>query len=324
MIRTPLCDLLGIDSPIIQAPAAPYVSPELVAVVSNAGGLGSYPTGLTSLEQVQRDVERIKELTDRPFAINFLMRSFEPEAFDYAISENPAVISFAAGLPEPLIKRARDAGSRVLVQIQTVELARRAADLGVDAIVAQGTEAGGLTGRVSLMPLLPQVVDAVAPIPVIAAGGIADGRGMAAALILGAQGVNIGTRFLASSEARMDQQGRDNFIAARSEDTVLAEIMDDIFPPPEDSLPLTMRSLRTPFLREWEARPGPTGDELDALRSEVMDAIQSGRMFELAAGAGESVGMVASIEPAAEILRRMLAEAEAALARAPGFTGLSD
>jgi enoyl-[acyl-carrier protein] reductase II len=313
MLHTPFCDLVGIEAPIVQAPAAPYVTPELVAAVSNAGGLGSFPTGLLELTQIKQDIGRIRELTDRPFAINFLMESFDPEAFEFVMNDPPAVVSFAAALPAPLIERARAGGARVFVQVQKVEQALQAVEIGVDAVIAQGTEAGGLTGEVSLMPLLPQIVDAVSPIPVIAAGGIADGRGLAAALALGAQGVNVGTRFLATDEARMDARRRDDLLQSTSNDTVLATIFNRIFPSDEDAFPLTLRSLRTPFLDRWEGNAPPSPDELDALRDEVIAAIGAGKMHEFAAGAGESVGLIHDIAPAAEILQRMLIEAESAL-----------
>jgi enoyl-[acyl-carrier protein] reductase II len=313
MLRTPLCDLLGIDIPIIQAPASPYTTPELVSAVSNAGGLGSYSTALRSFEQIERDLSRIRELTDRPFAVNFLMRSFDPEVFEHVLHEPPRVISFAAGIPDQLIRRAHGIGAVILVQVTTVDQALTAVASDVDVIVAQGTEAGGLTGIVSLMPLLPQVVDAVNPRPVVAAGGIADGRGVAAALVLGAQGVNIGTRFLASDEALSDDARRMALTRARSEDTVRASIIDRLFPPEPDTLPLTMRSLRTPFLDEWEGRGDIGEEELEALREEMIAAIETGRMHEYAAGAGESVGLIHDIAPAAVILNRLVTEAEMTL-----------
>lgn len=316
MLRTPFCGLIGIDVPIVQAPAAPYTTPELVSAVSNTGGLGSYATGLRQLDRVMQDVNRIRELTDRPFAINFVMRAFDPDAFAFVMADPPPVVSFAAGIPETLIGQSHDAGSLVFVQIHTVEQARRAAAQGVDAIVAQGTEAGGLTGTVSLMPLLPQVVDAVGPIPVIAAGGIADGRGLAAALVLGAQGVNVGTRFLASEEAALNVTYRERLLQARSEDTLRATILDNVFPPPDESLPLTSRSLRTEFLDEWERSEPLEPGEIDRARSELIEAAESGRIDAYVAGAGQSVGLVNDVLPAAEIVQRIASEAEGALARA--------
>jgi enoyl-[acyl-carrier protein] reductase II len=320
MLRTPFCELLGIDVPIIQAPAAPYVTPELVATVSNAGGLGSYPTAMTPLDQIERDIARIRELTNRPFAINILMHSYNPDAFEFAIREQPVVISFAGGLPVDLIARAREAGCKTFVQIQTVERALEAKAAGADVIIAQGAEAGGLTGEVSLMPLLPQVVDAVAPTPVIAAGGIADGRGLAAALVLGAQGVNVGTRFLATVEAAPDDIRAQRLVRAQSEDTTPTSIINRLFPAPEDTYPLRLRSLRTPFIEEWEHKSELTAEQLEALQEEVGEAIGAGRMHEYAAGAGESVGMIEEILPAAEIIRKMLAEAEHALTSVGRFS----
>jgi enoyl-[acyl-carrier protein] reductase II len=316
MLRTPLCDLLRIDIPIVQAPASPYTTPELVSAVSNAGGLGSYSTALRTLERIDHDLTRIRELTDKPFAVNFLMESFDPDAFALVMDHPPAVVSFAASVPQTHIATARERGAIVFSQITTVNQARLAADSGVDVIVAQGSEAGGLTGTISLMPLLPQVVDAVSPRPVVAAGGIGDGRGVAAALVLGAQGVNLGTRFLASEEAFPDEGRRAAFLQAQSEDTLQATILNRLFPSESDTFPLAMRSLRTPFLNEWESRADLTDSELESLRMQMMEAIESGRMGDMVAGAGQSVGLITEIAPAAEIIQRIVEEAEAALSHA--------
>ena len=319
MLRTPFCDLVGIDVPIIQAPMASWTTPELVAAVSNAGGLGSYATGMRPLDQVVSDIGRIRALTDRPFAINFLMWAFDPGAFEFALTEPPAVVSFAAGAPADAIRQAREAGSLAQVQVNTVEQARQARSLGADVIVAQGTEAGGLTGTVALMPLLPQVSDAVAPIPVIAAGGMADGRALAAAMILGAQGVNVGTRFIASAEAQPGDELVQMVVRARSEDTLRATILNRMFPPPDGTFPVAMRSLTTAFLDEWEGRWSITEEDLAELRSRFGQAAETGRMHEYISGAGQSVGMIDEVLPAAEIVRRLIADAEAAIAATTRF-----
>jgi enoyl-[acyl-carrier protein] reductase II len=320
MIRTPLCDLLGIEHPIVQAPASPYTTPELVSAVSNAGGLGSYSTAMRTVQHIERDLTRIRELTTKPFAVNFLMEAFDPDAFAMVMEQAPAVVSFAASVPEPRIATARDNGAIVFAQITTVDQARVAAASGVDVIVAQGTEAGGLTGTISLMPLLPQVVDAVSPRPVVAAGGIADGRGLAAALVLGAQGVNLGTRFLTSEEAYPDEARRTAFLQARSDDTVRATILNRLFPSGSDVFPLAMRSLNTAFLNEWEPRTDLSEDDLEMLRSHLTEAIESGRMGEMIAGAGQSVGMINDIAPAADIVHRLVREAETALSATTHWT----
>ena len=204
MLRTRLCDLLGIEAPIIQGPlGGPWgQSMDLPAAVCAAGGLGSIATSLRTADQFRHDLARLRELTDRPFAVNHTRRPFSEEVFAASLEDPPAVISLALGEPGDLVARAHDAGALFLQQVTTVEQARQAADAGADVISAQGMESGGFSGAVSTLALVPQVVDAVRPLPVVASGGIADGRGLAAALVLGAEGVNIGTRFLASEECR--------------------------------------------------------------------------------------------------------------------------
>jgi nitronate monooxygenase/enoyl-[acyl-carrier protein] reductase II len=206
MLRTPVCDLLDMEVPIVQAAIWPATSPELVAAVSEAGGLGSIGAVFESAESVRSQIARVRELTPRPFAVNHVVPLLDEAAFRATLDAEPEVISFALGNPGDLVERAHAAGAKVIHQVHTVGQAREAAELGVDAIFAQGAEAGGqgMALGVGAMALLPQVADAVDPIPVLAAGGVADGRGLAAALVLGAQGANVGTRFIASEEASAD------------------------------------------------------------------------------------------------------------------------
>src|SRR5262245_27705599 len=197
MLRTRFCDLLGIEAPIIQAPIWPAASPELAAAVCNAGGLGSVAAVFGSAERVKQHIERLRELSDRPFAVNHVVPLLNEEAYAVTLAARPPVITLSLGTPGDLVKRAHDVGAKVIHQVHTLAQGLEAADQGVDAIIAQGSEAGGqgMAMGVGTMALIPQIVDAVSPIPVLGAGGIADGRGLAAALALGAQGVNIGTRF---------------------------------------------------------------------------------------------------------------------------------
>src|SRR4029453_9123556 len=201
MLKTPLCDVLGIDVPIILAPMGSCTSAELAAAVSNQGGLGGIGSLFRTTAAIKRDIEAVKGLTNRHYAINHIPQMLDAEAFRCTLEARPRVISFALGDPGDLIKQVHDVGSLVMLQVTTVAQAVAAAERGVDALIAQGGEAGGYGGVVSTMALVPQVVDAVAPIPVVAAGGIYDGRGIAAALMLGAAGVNLGTRFVTSDEA---------------------------------------------------------------------------------------------------------------------------
>src|SRR5579859_2711193 len=188
MLRTRFCELFGIEVPVLQAAIAPYTPPELVAAVSNAGALGTVTTGFQTIDQVRSSIRRTQELTDRPFVVNFVTRALDDQMFALALGARPKAISFALGNPGDHIKRAHDAGLLVIQQVHTVEQARMAAEWGADVIIAQDTEAGGFGQTVAALPLVPQVVDAVHSIPVLAAGGIADGRGLAAALVLAAQG----------------------------------------------------------------------------------------------------------------------------------------
>jgi enoyl-[acyl-carrier protein] reductase II len=215
VLHTAVCDLLGIDYPIIQAGMGPFTSAELAAAVSNAGALGTLGTGARPAQGFKDHLARLRRLMRRPFAVNFVLSPVlpDPELFALTLGAGARLVSFALGDPAEYIGPAHDAGTLVMQQVTTVQQAQRAAEAGVGIIIAQGSEAGGFGGVVSALVLIPQVVDAVrpVPVPVVAAGGIADGRGLAAALVLGAQGVNLGTRFLASAEAPAARAGNKPF-----------------------------------------------------------------------------------------------------------------
>jgi len=193
--------------PIILAPMGTCTSAEFAAAVSNEGGLGGIGSLFRSTAAVKRDIETVRRLTSRPFAINHIPQALDAEAFRYTLEAKPPVISFALDDPGDMIRQAHDVGSRVMLQVTTVAQAVRAAERGVDVIIAQGGESGGYCGEVSTMALVPQVVDAVSPIPVVAAGGIFDGRGAAAARMLGAAGINLGTRFWLRQKRRPPMNG---------------------------------------------------------------------------------------------------------------------
>ena len=196
MLHTPLCDVLGIEVPIICAPFGPFDEVELAAAVCAAGGLGSLGTAVRPLPELREQWGRLRGRTDRPFAINHTVRPLDEDAFTATVEFGPAAISFHLAVCPDLIARAHDAGIRWIQQVMTRDQAEQALSASADVLVAQGSEAGGLGGFVSTMVLVPQVVDLAGDVPVVAAGGIADGRGMAAALALGAAGVVMGTRFL--------------------------------------------------------------------------------------------------------------------------------
>jgi enoyl-[acyl-carrier protein] reductase II len=316
MLHTPICDLLGIQAPIIQAAIAPYTSAELVAAVVGAGGFGSIGTAMRSADEVKAEIARTKEMTDRPFAVNFTMTSFSQELWDYVLEARPAAISLALGDPGDLVQQAHDAGARVIQQVHTVEQGRQAVGRGVDAIIAQGTEAGGFGGVIATMTLVPQVVDAVAPIPVLAAGGIADGRGLAAALTLGAQGVNVGTRFLATTEAPINDHWKQMIVDAKSEDAVKVEFLDSVFPKPEGMFETSPRSLRTTFIDEWNTRRDDAVYASEHLRALIVTSLERNHAEDMVPFGGQSAGLIHEILPAAEVVRRMVADAELALDRA--------
>jgi enoyl-[acyl-carrier protein] reductase II len=293
-----------------------FTSAELVAAVSNAGGLGSLGCDLRSAEDLTSQLARTRELTSRPFAVNHLLLTLNGEAFSMTLQARPRVISLAGGDPGDLVKRAHDAGILVIHQVHTVPQACQAAERGVDVIVAQGSEAGGHGGTVSTLALIPQVVDAVSPIPVVAAGGIADGRGLAAALVLGAQGINVGTRFLASVEAPISQGWKQTILAAASEEAVKFDAWNDISPPSRGGgYGTVLRAIRTPFIDRWQQRRDKAQQQAQRLRGEVLAAAQQGRLHELMPIAGQSVGLIREILPAAEIVRRMVVDAQKALER---------
>jgi nitronate monooxygenase/enoyl-[acyl-carrier protein] reductase II len=245
--------------------------------------------------------------------VNYTLAQPNEEIFTLILEVKPPIISFALGDPGDLVKRAHEVGSLVMHQVSTVQQAKEAAERGVDVIIAQGSESGGFSGSVAALALIPQVVDAVRPIPVVAAGGIADGRGLAAALILGAQGINIGTRFLASVEAPISETWKQAIIAAESEDAIKVEVWNDIFPRGTASYDTVPRALRTPFIEKWQKSREVAKREAEQLRAEVISAIQQGKMEEFIPWAGQTVGLVRDILPAAAIVKRIVGEAEEAL-----------
>jgi nitronate monooxygenase/enoyl-[acyl-carrier protein] reductase II len=318
MLKTPLCDLVGIDVPIILAPMGSCTSAELAAAVSNQGGLGGIGSLFRTTEAIKRDIEVVKSLTNRHYAINHIPQTLDAEAFRCTLEARPAVISFALGDPGDLVKQAHDVGSLVMLQVTTVAQAVEAAERGIDVIIAQGGEAGGYGGSVSTMALVPQVVDAVSPIPVVAAGGIYDGRGIAAALMLGAAGVNLGTRFIATQEAPVSDLWKNAITGANSEDAIKADVLNDIVPLPGTSgFGTVLRSLRTPFLEEWSAKRDEARRDRDRLRDHIVGTHRAGRQHATLLTAGQTAGGIQDILPVAELMRRLVAETEAALSRAP-------
>jgi nitronate monooxygenase/enoyl-[acyl-carrier protein] reductase II len=314
MLRTHLCDLLGIELPIIQAGMTVHTSPALVAAVCNAGALGTLGAWQRPAEVLQRDLAAIRERTDRPFAVNHVVPALDEAGFAVTLEAGPAVISFALDDPGALVDRAHDAGCLVTHQVTTARQASSAADRGVDVIIAQGGEAGGFGGTVAGLVLIPAVVDAVSPVPVVAAGGIADGRGLAAALVLGAVGVSLGTRFLASAEAPISQGWKDAIVEAAAEEWIQVGFVNDLNPVPGvTGYGTRLRVRHTPFTDRWEQRREEIRRDRHPVVAEIVTATDNGTLHEHLVVAGQSAGLIADMPPVAEIVHRIVAEAVQAL-----------
>ncbi len=318
-LHTRLCDVLEIEYPILNAPMGGGDAPaELAAAVSQAGGLGFI--GGTTTEGAPwliRQIRRTRELTDRPFGVGFI--SHLPGAADLmavALDEGVRIVAHSFADPTPFIAAAHDAGALVICQVRTVDAARRAADAGVDVVTAQGTEAGGHTGRVSTLPLVPAVVDAVAPMPVIAAGGIADGRGIAAALMLGADAVWLGTRFIVTTESGVSDGYRARVVAATADDTVLTDVFDIAagMPWPEG---VSGRAIVSPFATRWHAREDELRARVSTHREDSSDLGPEPDTDERAIWAGEAASLVTRVESAAEVVRQLAAGAAEVLSGRP-------
>jgi enoyl-[acyl-carrier protein] reductase II len=314
-VRTPVCDLLGIDVPIVLAPFGPWEQVDLAAAVSNAGGLGSVGTAVRGADELRLQWSRLRDLTGRPFAINHTGRPFDAEVFDAILEAAPAVISFHMGVPAERIAEAHDAGSRWMQQVGDRRTAELALEAGTDVLVAQGWEAGGNAGWVGTMALVPDVVDSAGAVPVLAAGGIADGRGVAAALALGAQGVVLGTRFLASVEMPIDASWKSRIVAAEATDAVKVPNSERVMPPFTLELPPgprpAPRTLRTSLTEQLETDP----DAVDAatVAPTLIGELRANRGHQLLPFTGQSAALVREVLPAAEIVSRLVAEARAAL-----------
>ncbi len=313
MLRTALCELLKIEAPIIQAPMGGAATGRLAAAASNAGALGSIAALRMSAATLRDEIEAAQERTNGSFAVNHGLTIFDEEAFQVTLDARPAVISFALGDPGDLVSRAHEAGAVVVQQVVTVRAAVEAAENGVDVIVAQGSEAGGNTGMISTLELVPLVVDAVRPVPVVAAGGIADGRGLAAALALGAQGANIGTRFLASREAEIAGGWKEMIVAAGPGDIMKLDAWNVIYPPAPGEYATVPSVIRTPFAERVQAAWRAGTLDADEMRREVAAAGVAGRQYELVAMAGQSAGLIDAVLPVDEIVPRIVAEAVEAL-----------
>ena len=320
-LYTPLCQLLGIELPIIQAPIGNATCPALVAAVSNAGGLGMLSVTWRDVATIRQMIREIRQLTDRPFGVNLVLHWPPEERLKACLEEGVPVVSFFWGDPSPYIPVVHAAGALVMQTVGSAAEARRMRDAGVDILVAQGWEAGGhVWGQVATLPLVPRVVDAVAPAPVVAAGGIADGRGLVAVLALGAAGAWIGTRFLASQEAQAHPLYVQKVLQAAETETVYSSVFESGWPNAPH------RTLRNSTLTNWEAsgsppsgaRPGEgeaiaiwtdDGTPITRYSAASPGPEVTGEVEAMALYAGQSTGLVSRLQSAHDIVKEMADEA---------------
>ena len=304
MIKSKICDLLGIQYPIFQGGMAWVADAELAAAVSNAGGIGIIAGMNMNGEQLRAEIRKLRTLTNKPFGVNvMLMSPFAAEVADVIIDEKVPVVTTGAGNPLQFIKKWIDAGVRVIPVVASVSLAKMVAKRGATAVVAEGGESGGHIGEANTMPLVPQVVDAVDS-PVSAAGGIADGRGMAAALMLGAEGIQMGTRFLVAKECNIHPTYKEKVIKANDMGTVVNG----------RRIGHPARALKNPFTRlfaERENDPTSSDEELTsfgtgALRKAVKDGDWENGSFLC----GQIAGLVEKEQTCQEIIEEIVAETE--------------
>lgn len=339
MPSTRLSAELGIEHPILSVGFGSGAGPELAAAVSNAGGLGVVGATGLPLDPLRTLIRRTRELTDRPFGANLILDTMgDPERealnrrrYEALVEERVPLLVYFEGDPTGLVDDAHAAGLKVAIQVGSPAEACRAAEAGVDIVIAQGLEAGGhIAATASLFVNLPTIVDAVAPLPVLASGGIADGRGLAAALMLGAEGASLGTRFVASDEAYVRDEWKRRVVAAAAEDTFYSDDLFDVWWPG-----VPHRTLRARVLADWDAagRPAPgerphegepigvyhsvlRGGPVDVPRyaSFMMTPLFEGDVELGPLWAGESAALVDEILPAGEIVRRIAAQADDVLA----------
>lgn len=314
MIHTPACDILGIRHPVVQAGMAGYTSPELVAAVSRAGGLGVHGTlgrDAAGLRRLFRETHEL--LAGEPFGANLIIHRSTQATLDLCLEEGVRVIALSWGDPGPWAARARAAGALVVHQVATVAEVPAALAAAVDLLIAQGTEAGGHSGFVPLAAILPAVVAAAGGVPVLAAGGIADGRALAAALALGAAGGYVGTRFLATPEAPIRAAWKAALLAADAGDTVHTRAFDTLWGTPWPTA--RVRAVRNRFTDAWDGREGALLAEREAVQRAVWQAEAADDPALVALMAGTGVGAITALIPAAAVVAELVADAEAAIGR---------
>jgi NAD(P)H-dependent flavin oxidoreductase YrpB (nitropropane dioxygenase family) len=316
-MKTRACELFGVRHPVVLGGMGKGTSPELVVAVSNAGGLGVQGCAGRTPAQIAALAETIRAGTDQPFGLNLLLFQADEAQIDAVLAARPPVFSSAWPWPEQdlarLFERAHQAGARVMHMVATVHEARRAAAAGADIVAAQGTEGGGHVGLMGSIVLVPQVARAVAPLPVLAAGGFADGAGLAAALMLGAEGVLLGTRLLATPEAPLPASYKQAICRSDGHDTLVTELPDvisgQVWPG------AFARVLRNAFIQEWTGREGEVRQRRAELLKRIQRAREEGDFDNGTLLIGQDAGLIDSVEPAGEVVQRIVREAEDALAR---------
>lgn len=301
---SPLCRLLGIKYPIIQGGMAWLGTYELAAAVSEAGGLGTLGSGQAPPDWLRDQIRQTKKATNKPFAVNLMLMSpFIRENLEVVLEEKVPVVTFGAGNPGSYVPALKQAGIAVIPVVSSVALAVRLSRLGVDAFVAEGMESGGHIGDVSTFPLIPQIVDSV-HLPVIAAGGIADGRGLVAALALGAGGIQMGTRFICSAECIAHPKFKEQILQARDRSTVVTGA----------STGHPVRCLMNKFSRQFSAleKSGAAPEELEKLgQGRLFRGVIQGDVEDGSLMAGQIAGLIREIKPVKQIIADIMAEAEA-------------
>ena len=313
MFRTDICDLFGIEYPIVLAGMGGVAMADLVAAVSNAGGLGVIGAATLGAEDLRREIRKTRELTRNPFAVDLLAPDPEPIRPHMQVLYEEGIKIFVAGLAVPgaFIEEMHSRGMIVVVMCGKVAHAVKAEAAGADVVAAQGTEAGGHTGEIGTLALVPQVVDAV-KIPVLAAGGITDGRGVAAALALGAEGAIIGTRFIATPEAAAAPSYRRALVDSSEEDTIRTRCYTG----------KPARTVRNPYNLEWETRK----HEIKRFPEQMIYSARAGVTDYVGARgdcdpertfmpAGQGMGMIHEIRPAADVMQEIVVDARETLAR---------
>ena len=313
-MKTRVTEAIGIEKPIFQGGMAWISEHKLAAAVSNAGGLGIISAMNAPADYLRKEIRACRELTDKPFGVNvMLMSPHVAEVAQVLLEEHVPVITTGAGMPDKYMKEWVPAGIKVVPVVPSVAIARRVERFGATAVIAEGGESGGHIGEMSTMALVPQVVDALS-IPVIAAGGIADGRGMAAAFMLGAEGVQMGTRFLCAEECVAHENYKEKVLKARDIDTIVTG----------RRLGHPVRALKNPFTNEFaklEYDASKTNEEVEqfgvgALRRAAVEGDEKQGSFLC----GQIAGLVKQIEPAAAIIDDVMSGAEKLLRGAPEWT----